>query len=432
RPLPPPSTACCPGPRSSAADPPDGPERSPGVGFGGRLAGPRKDRVQLAEQLGVELDLQRAQAAVELRARARSDDRAGDHRVRQQPGERHVGRLLAELATEALEGFELGAMARLLFLRPLAVAAAALAGAMPRPRQRTAGERAIGDDAHAVGGAGGQHLELEGPFDQAVLALLGHDTEEAPARRRLVRPRDVPAGEVGRADVDDLPLLDQELHRLPDLVPGRLAIHVVHLVEVQMIGREPPQAPFAGGADVARRQPALVRPVAHLAVDLRREHDLLAPAAPLRQPPPDDLLRHALALLPAVDVGGVEEVDPQLERAIHDRERLPLAGLGPEVHRPEAEPTDLQRRPTEPDVVHAPNLAASIGRGNGALGRGNVRGPSAVFSEGDGAMRRNRSKPGLFWRAVEWSAVLVGLTWFVTWGLAQEQRQRWSRLRHRP
>src|SRR6185312_4070360 len=66
------------------------------------------------------------------------------------------------------------------------------------------------------------------------------------------------------------------------------------------------------------------------------------------------------------DVGGVEEVDPQLERAVHDRERVPFAGLGPEVHRPEAEPTDLQRRPTEPDVIHAPNLAARAGDRNRA------------------------------------------------------------------
>ena len=53
----------------------------------------------------------------------------------------------------------------------------------------------------------------------------------------------------------------------------------------------------------------VVGPVAHVAVDLGRQHDLLAPPAALREPAADDLLGDAFALLPAVDVGGVEEVD---------------------------------------------------------------------------------------------------------------------------
>ncbi len=165
-------------------------------------------------------------------------------------------------------------------------------------------------------------------------------------------------GEVRRTDVDDLALLNQQLHRLPDLFPRRVAIDVVHLVKVDVVGLEAPQAPLARGADVPGRQVILVRPLAHLAVHLGGEHDLLAPAAPLREPAADDLLGHALALLPPVDVGGVEEVDPQLQRAIHDRERVGFGRFGTEVHRAEAEPTDLQTCPTELDVAHAAKLAA--------------------------------------------------------------------------
>ena len=47
-----------------------------------------------------------------------------------------------------------------------------------------------------------------------------------------------------------------------------------------------------------RRQPALVRPLAHLAVDFGGEHDLLPPAAALREPPADDLLREPRAEVP--------------------------------------------------------------------------------------------------------------------------------------
>src|SRR5213079_1576314 len=102
----------------------------------------------------------------------------------------------------------------------------------------------------------------------------------------------------------DLALRDQHLHGLPDLVPGGVPIHVVHLVEVEVIGAQPLQALLAGAADVQGREAALVGPVTHLSVDLGAEHDLVAPAAALGQPAPDDLLGDALASAPAVDVGG--------------------------------------------------------------------------------------------------------------------------------
>ena len=49
------------------------------------------------------------------------------------------------------------------------------------------------------------------------------------------------------------------------------------------------------------------------------------------------------ALVAAVAVRGVEEVDAELERAIHDREGVGLGGLRAEVHRAEAELAHAQR-----------------------------------------------------------------------------------------
>ena len=120
---------------------------------------------------------------------------------------------------------------------------------------------------------------------------------------------DVPAGEVAAADVDHFALLDEHFHRLPDFFPGRLAVDVVHLVQVDVIGLQAAQAGFAGAANVQRREAAFVGPVAHIAVDFGGDDDFLAPPAALREPAPDDLLGDAFALFPAVDVGGVEEVD---------------------------------------------------------------------------------------------------------------------------
>ena len=54
-----------------------------------------------------------------------------------------------------------------------------------------------------------------------------------------------------RADVEDLALRDEDLAGLPDLVPRRVQVDVVDLVEVDLVGLHPPQRRVAGAADVA-------------------------------------------------------------------------------------------------------------------------------------------------------------------------------------
>src|SRR5262249_39498656 len=184
--------------------------------------------------------------------------------------------------------------------------------------------------------------QLDGPAVQVVEALLADEAEEPASGRGAVRLRDLPAREVAAADVDHLPLRHQLLHRLPHLVPGRVTIDVVHLVQVDAIRAEPAQAVVAGAADVVRGETRVVRAGPHLAVHLGREHDLLAASPALPDPPADDLLGDALARLPPVDVGGVEEVDAELERTIHDDEAVALARERTEVHRAETEPAHLE------------------------------------------------------------------------------------------
>ena len=181
-----------------------------------------------------------------------------------------------------------------------------------------------------------------------------------PRPGRLVGLDDVPAGEVRRADVQHLALLHEQVHGLPDLVPGRVPVDVVHLVQVDVVGLHPPQRALAGPADVQRRQLVLVGPVAHRPVQLGRQDHLVAAPAALGEPAADDLLGDALALLPAVDVGGVEEVDALLEGPVHDRVGVLLGGLRTEVHRAQAQPADQQPGPSEMGVLHV--LAPAVRR----------------------------------------------------------------------
>jgi hypothetical protein len=191
-------------------------------------------------------------------------------------------------------------------------------------------------------------------------ALLAHQAGAAAPRRLLAGRRDVPTGEVRGADVHDLALLHERVEGLPGLVPGAVAVDVVHLVEVDVVGLEALQAGLAVLADLVGGEVATVavglrvrvRPL-HRVVDLGGQHDRVAPAVAEREPVADDALGLAAHDRPAVDVGGVEEVDAELERAVHDRERVVLAGVPAEVHGPEAEVADEDAVLAEPCVVDA-------------------------------------------------------------------------------
>src|SRR5690606_11452740 len=120
-----------------------------------RGAAAREDLVQLGQRLVVQLDLQGAHGAVELLQRARADDRRGDRRLLEQPGQPDVRGVLAQLVAELLVPLDLVAV--LLQLREHAVGRrAALVDLTEHAAQQAARERAPGDDAQAVVLAGGQ------------------------------------------------------------------------------------------------------------------------------------------------------------------------------------------------------------------------------------------------------------------------------------
>jgi hypothetical protein len=100
------------------------------------------------------------------------------------------------------------------------------------------------------------------------------------------------------------------------------------------------------------RQAPVVGTFTHLAKYLGCQHDLLAAPTTLGQPAPDDLLGDPLADLPAVHIGGVEEIDAQFQGAIHDRKAVLFAGVRAEVHRAQAQPADLQACATKIGGFH--------------------------------------------------------------------------------
>jgi hypothetical protein len=84
----------------------------------------------------------------------------------------------------------------------------------------------------------------------------------------------------------------------------------VLLVEIDVIGLQPPQAGFDGGHDVAPRRALPGAVIAHRLGEFRRQHDVLAPLA-------EHLSEHRLGTAHAgIDIGGIEQRDAEVDRLV--------------------------------------------------------------------------------------------------------------------
>jgi hypothetical protein len=101
-------------------------------------------------------------------------------------------------------------------------------------------------------------------------------------------------------------------------------------------------------------------------VHLGGEHHVLAAAL-------EGLADDLLGLAGGVDVGGVDEVDPGVERGVDDADRLVVVGLTPgaEHHRAEAQLADRDAGASQWAVLHRLLLVVS-GASAVAGGRGGV------------------------------------------------------------
>src|SRR4051812_14372559 len=316
----------------------------------------RDDLVDAVEQLVGELDVGRRQLRLQVLHRARADDRGGHRRVADDERERQLDQahaaLLGELA-ERVGGVELALIAGVVH-----VVAGGQALRAPRlrqvlalavvARQPAAGQRAPRDHAHAIAQAGGQHVVLDAAREQRVGRLLAYEALAAAPLGDPLGLDDLARGEGGRADVADLALAHEVGEGAERLVDVGVLFGAVDLVEVDPVGAEPPQAVLDLLDDPAARVPELVRVVAHRAVHLCCEHDVVAPAPGQRLA--DDLL----GLAARVHVGGVDEVDPGVERGVDDADRLVVVLVAPtaEHHRAEAERTHLDAGAAEGAELH--------------------------------------------------------------------------------
>jgi hypothetical protein len=149
--------------------------------------------------------------------------------------------------------------------------------------------------------------------------------------------------------------LDDIVQRLERLLDRRVIIEAMDLIEIDVIGAEPPQARVDLGHDRPARQAGPVRARAHPPVHLGRDHDLVA-AREILQRPAEDLLAGAVR----IDIRRVEEIDASLQGPLDEGaaflfvERPGVtAPIGYAVaHAAKAKARHIQARMTEFHIIH--------------------------------------------------------------------------------
>ena len=101
--------------------------------------------------------------------------------------------------------------------------------------------------------------------------------------------RELPRPHRGRADIERLAGAHDVVERLQRLLHRRIRIEAMDLIEVDVIRAEPLQRMIDRLHDVLARQAAGVGALAHHAVDLGRDHDLV-PDRVILQRAADDFL----------------------------------------------------------------------------------------------------------------------------------------------
>ncbi len=125
------------------------------------------------------------------------------------------------------------------------VALVELLGRAEAPRQEAASERRVGDqaDAELLERSGITSCSMSRVHSEYSLCTRGDRVHGVRAADRLGRG-------LGEAEVANLALLHELGHRADGLLDRRVGVHAVLVVEVDVVGPQPPQRGLAGGAHV--------------------------------------------------------------------------------------------------------------------------------------------------------------------------------------
>jgi hypothetical protein len=162
--------------------------------------------------------------------------------------------------------------------------------------------------------------------------------------------------DLGQADVPHVPRLHELADRADGLLDRHLGVQARRAIDVDVLDAQPVQAVRERGLDRGRArviaEPGAVRP--SLGPELDAQQEVLPRAAA------DRLADQHLVVAHAVEVAGVEERDPGVERGVDRGDAL--APLGRPVHARHAHASEAERR----DLRAVAAELACVDRGHGS------------------------------------------------------------------
>ena len=145
---------------------------------------------------------------------------------------------------------------------------------------------------------------------QGIIGLQAFEPGQAQPLRDAEGLGDLPRRPVRNPGVADVPVLHQRVERQHRLLDRRRAIKAVDLIEIDVVQLQTLQARLARLDQMHSRGAGRVGPCPHRAEPLGRDHHVLPRHLEIAQRLAGHLLGNALG----IDVGGVEEIDPGVER----------------------------------------------------------------------------------------------------------------------
>ena len=232
---------------------------------------------------------------------------------------------------------------------------------VPGAGEAAAGEGAPGDDADAFGFAEAHHLALFFAVEEVVVVLHGDEAGPAVEVGDVEGLGKLPGVHGGGSDVADLAGFDDVVEGFHGLFDGGFVVPAVDLVEVDVVGAEALEALVELEEDLFAGEALAVGVVAHDAVELGGDDGVFAFGVGF-----EEAAEELFAGAGGVDVGGVEEVDAEVEGLLEEGLAVGFAespgvaagtkragGWDAVGHAAEADAGDFEAGLAEIYVVHA-------------------------------------------------------------------------------
>src|SRR5262245_57089380 len=224
--------------------------------------------VESGDLFGRKRPLRGAEVLPELFFIARVYDHARNGRLPQEPVQRNVGNCPAGLSRNGVDGIDDPIQPLLVNRRPHfrgRLQPAFLREGLSTPYlagETTPSERTPDHRADSLVERKRHEFPLVVTPDQRVIHLMRDVLRPAVAPRRRERLHQMPAGEIGAGDITDLTAARQRVQRIARLLDRPERVEAMHMIDVDVINAETPQARVTGPEQVMARRADVIRTIA--------------------------------------------------------------------------------------------------------------------------------------------------------------------------